>query len=244
VTLEGIGSGGDASGTVINGFTFSSINYTPNASNNIQILKCNFATLNVSGSNWLVQNNLILDINCYNNFNLIFNNNIILGYLGGSNQANLQISNNLFIRTNLIGFGTISNASFSNNIFYGIGTSGINTSVFNNNLTFNTDQNTLPYGNNTGGGNIDNQDPQFTSIQTLNYQFTMADNYKLLPTSPGHNAGTDGTDIGPFGGSSPFPSSPIGGEPKIPQVKNMNLSNTTYPLNGNINLNVKGKKQD
>jgi hypothetical protein len=102
----------------------------------------------------------------------------------------------------------------------------------------------LPYGTNTGSGNIANQDPQFTTIQTLNYTFSAFDDYRLLSTSPGHNAGTDGTDIGPFGGFNPFPSSPIGGEPKIPQVKNMNINNTSLPLNGNLNINVKGKKQD
>jgi hypothetical protein len=234
-----------SSGSIISGFNFSN-NVNGAGANNIQIRRCTFQTLNVTGSNWLIENNIVnYSINCGSSFNLVINNNIFnYSTTFNSSLPNFNLSNNLFILSGGNLLSGISNANIINNIFYGGNFGSVNTSVFSNNLTFNTNQNTLPYGDNTGSGNIDNQDPQFTTIQTLNYTFSAFDDYRLLPTSPGHNAGTDGTDIGPFGGSSPFPSSPIGGEPKIPQVKNMNLSNTTYPLNGNINLNVKGKKQD
>jgi hypothetical protein len=235
-----------ASGSVFYGLFFdSNIGSSNTQVDNIQIRRCKFGYIAVVGSNWLLENNIAGIIDCNNNFNLVINNNIINNNLSVSNQPNLMISNNLFFNSGA-GYGlvAISNATIINNIFYAAHPINVTTSIFNNNLTFNTLQDTLPYGTNTGSGNIANQDPQFTTIQTLNYTFSAFDDYRLLPTSPGHNAGADGTDIGPFGGSSPFLSSPIGGEPKIPQVKNMNLSNTTYPLNGNINLNVKGKKQD
>jgi hypothetical protein len=234
-----------SSGSIISGFNFSN-NVNGAGANNIQIRRCTFQVIYVTGTNWLIENNFVnSSIQCGNSFNLVINNNFISGQINNSSLPNFILSNNLFFTAGGgILLNSITNANIVNNIFYGAHTGGVSNSVFNNNLTFNSLQNTLPYGTNTGSGNIANQDPQFTTIQTLNYTFSAFDDYRLLSTSPGHNAGTDGTDIGPFGGSSPFPSSPIGGEPKIPQVKNMNLSNTTYPLNGNINLNVKGKKQD
>jgi hypothetical protein len=233
-----------SSGSIISGFNFS--NNVNGAVANIQIRRCTFQSLNVTGTNWLIENNFVnYFIDCGNSFNLVINNNFISGQINNSSLPNFILSNNLFFTAGGgILLNNITNANIVNNIFYGAHTGGVSNSVFNNNLTFNSLQNTLPYGTNTGNGNLSNQDPQFTTIQTLGYNFSAFDDYRLLPASPGHNAGTDGTDIGPFGGSSPFLSSPIGGEPKIPQVKNMNLSNTTYPLNGNINLNVKGKKQD
>ena len=41
--------------------------------------------------------------------------------------------------------------------------------------------------------------------------FSWEKDYSLPPTSPGHNGGTDGTDIGIFGGDTPWnviPSNP------------------------------------
>jgi hypothetical protein len=231
-------------------FDFTAV-YSSTCVNNIAVKKCKIqgynstTALHVGGSNWHIENNVIDRIDIVNQPSVIIKNNLITGYIINSNQPFVVITNNLFIDNPANGcFGFINNAEISNNIFYGASPVGASTSVFNNNLTFNTVQNSLPYGTNTGTGNITNLDPQFTSIQTVNYLFNVADNYILLPTSPGNNAGTDGTDIGPFGGFNPFPSSPIGGEPKIPQVKNMNINNTSLPLNGNLNINVKGKKQD
>jgi hypothetical protein len=231
--------------------------YSSTCVNNICIRRCKIeggnanVSLTVGGSDWLIENNIIHGIDVNNQSSSLIKNNLITYYVCNSNQPTVTISNNLFINAANIGFydiyntnTSITNAVISNNIFYGAAPVNCINSIFNKNLTFNTAQNTLPYGTNIGAGNIENQDPQFSTIQSLDYIFDFLDDYRLLPTSPGHNAGTDGTDIGPFGGFNPFPSSPIGGEPKIPQVKNMNINNTSLPLNGNLNINVKGKKQD
>jgi hypothetical protein len=198
----------------------------------------------VSGDNWLIEKNLIQYFYINYHVNVIVRNNLVITNtdIRFSNQPSVMFHNNLFIASSSSVFNTVTNAVINNNIFYGISPAGCNNCVFNNNLTFNTSQNILPYGTNTGSGNIENQDPQFINVPT--YTINLLYNYRLLATSPCHNAGTDGTDIGPYGGATPFPSSPIGGEPKIPQVKNMNINNTSLPLNGNLNINVKGKKQD
>jgi len=209
--------------------------YTNTCLNNVTIRRNQFASfIAVGGANWVLENNIIIssNIHVWNNINAVIRNNIIqFGSILYSHQPNILVSNNLFINA-YSAFDNFDNGNITNNIFYGATPVNVGSGVFNNNLTFNTNQNTLPYGSNVGSGNINNQDPQFTSIQTLNYQFNPLDNYKLLATSPGHNAGTDGTDIGPYGGASPFPSSPISGEPQVPQVKNMNINNSNLPLNG------------
>jgi hypothetical protein len=55
--------------------------------------------------------------------------------------------------------------------------------------------------------------------------------------SPGHNAGTDGTDIGLYGGNNAF--SETGEHPDMPVVRVMNIDNNTVPSQGNINVHVK-----
>lgn len=247
----------NASGTVISGFDILGevgVYFThPTQPTNIQIKRNDLSngSINVESNNWLVENNIVFRVNIGNNNNVIVNNNIVIYDITGSDQPNVVITNNLFIapsNPNGTCLSGISNATISNNIFYGTspgpGNGGCTNSTFNKNLTFTTSQDTIPYGSNVGSGNIINQDPKFTSLQTINFTFTPTDDYRLLTTSPGYNIGTDGTDIGPFGGGSPFPSSPIGGEPNIPQVKTMNITNTVIPVNGTINLSVKGKKQN
>ncbi len=253
--LDSINSTSGASGSLIEGLYIGS--YLQCVSSypfyNIKIKRNYFANyIYVYGNNWLIQNNYVYGINLNNNSNIQIVNNIITYYISGSSQTQptLLIANNLFIDSYSSGnaLSSLSNAIISNNIFYGISpgssTSQCNACTFNNNITFGSSNNTLPYANNTGSGNITNTNPKFTSIATINYTFTTTDNYTLQASSPGHNAGTDATDIGPFGGTYPIPSEPIGWEPNIPQVKTMTISNNVIPVNGTLNISVKAKKQN
>ncbi len=256
VYLDSINSTSGASGSLIEGLYITSYFQCSNSYPfyNIKV-KRNYISngyIYVYGNSWLIQNNYIYGLNLNNNSNIQIVNNIITYFVSGSNQTqpSLLIANNLFIDANSSGYAisSISNAIISNNIFYGISpgtsTSQCNACTFNNNITFGSSNNTLPYANNTGSGNITNQNPKFTSIATINYTYTATDNYILQTSSPGHNAGTDATDIGPFGGTYPFPSEPIGLEPNIPQVKTMTISNNVIPVGGTLNLSVKAKKQN
>lgn len=154
-------------------------------------------------------------LNVNNSENLIITNNIFIAYQGytcgdlisitNSNKNSVLINNNVFfnVNTNASCFSNISNAIIDNNIFYKVKTSGLSNCFLNNNIVYNgTDS--LPYGNNQGEGNINGLDPQFLDMKNLQY-FTLDGDYRLKDTSPGKNAGSDGKDIGLFGGLYPWP---------------------------------------
>jgi hypothetical protein len=169
-----------------------------------------------------------------------------------SNSANLFgiiITNNVFVNANA-GY-TIEgrNALVANNIFYHKNAAGAayrlmsqNTSncVINNNLYYNNPlQNTLQLdvNGNTGSGNIE-ADPKFVSFDLSTYNILRTDNLQLQPGSPAKLAGTDGKDIGAYGGNKPM-QYPLSGEPTIPQIRSMTINNPVIPSNGTIQVKVK-----
>jgi len=102
------------------------------------------------------------------------------------------------------------------------------------------------YASNTGGGNLENVDPLFVSVASSVFDFSY--DYHLEDLSPGKEAGTDGTDIGIYGGSYAFPS---GGDvpwqtsamPALPQILRMNILNTVLPENGTLQVQIEAKSQ-
>ena len=231
----------------------------------ILIERCRFYTLiatNVLGDSWTFRNNLFQWGNYYTggslsiNFrkNIIIENNIFASVNGStqiqnSNDNTVFFFNNLFTGhfDNATEFLSVSNARFENNIFYGKSPSTAASSNFANNIFFgNLVSNSL--ANLSDGLNNITLDPQFTTVPIDNskYYFSYSNNYKLLPTSPGHNAGTDGTDIGIFGGQYPMPLNNliITGEPPIPQIYYMFIQNSVIDPNTPINVNIKARKMN
>lgn len=151
-------------------------------------------------------------------------------FLDGSYNNPLPTSNFKLALVNL------RNAVIENNIFYNIDpsidansctTCGVNN-TYNNNLTYaGASLPSLPIANNIGNGNINNSDPKFTAIfSSSTVYWIISDNFRLKNSSPGKNAGTDASDIGPTGGSFPIYLSTnrwLTGEPPIPQIKSMNI---------------------
>ncbi len=260
----------NADNTKINGINCNYISGTN--SNYINISNCSiyigsnsgFAVI-ICGSNWNLFNNIFAGsfivygwgecINIQNNTNTqIFNN--IFSYQYASNRVIHNSNSNLtFIFNNLFfssSFSNISNANFINNIFYGNRyPSGCEYCVFDNNLTYNTDQNTLPYGTNTGSNNIINQNPLF--INNSNYSFDYTDNFGLQASSPCIGAGIDSSDIGLYSTymmnrpwrnltSNNLPD--YSGEPLIPQIRLLNTLPKAVGIGGNINININAVKKD
>jgi len=158
--------------------------------------------------------------------------------------STVVIKNNLFFE----GSTSFGNTIVTNNIFYGSSHSTVSSNVtYNNNITFGSvDNNLVLTGTNNGGGNFIGVNPSFVNVPAVNYNDTY--NYNLLLTSPGIAAGTDGTDIGIYGGAYAWPE---GGatsgdgymyaqEADIPQVNQMNVQNASVPLNGTLNVTVTG----
>ncbi len=228
------------------GFNFTS--YLQNGSsfafNNVSVSLCRIANLQIAPSlatGLVFKQNIINYIyNIQNCNNLIFRNNIIyytISYFTNCNSV--LISNNLFFYTSVSTALTIQDFStLTNNIFLNVHPNS-NFATYNNNLIFNSGNDLLPYGNNTGSGNINGSSPLFVNVPDLN-GVNLNYNYRLTAASPGHNAGTDGTDIGPFGGIDPLQN--LYGTPPVPQIKVFNISNSVVAPSTPLNIYLKAKK--
>lgn len=230
---------------------FSSISL---AVSGIQILRNNVTgSISFSGA----PNALVSNIEIYNNVlsyvdgftsqcaNWNIKNNIITSYISNFQVSTVTIANNLFINSSGIGLNNLSNVVISNNIFYGNTPyySNVTLCSFNNNLTYNCTNPTLPYGTNVGSGNKISTDPMFLSVPSPAVTYTY--NYRLNGSSPAKNAGTDGTDIGLTGGTYPIYQSTtdiLTGEPPVPKVTQVTMPATSVPAGGNLQFTVKAKK--
>ncbi len=219
----------------------------------------NIALVNVEDC--LIKNSMIGSItaNHLKSDKVFILNNIIINYVI-SRRGSSIISNNLFpynqlcgsLRTVLGSCGVTSQtAIIQNNIFVNGTPSMAEYSSFNNNLTFQTGQDVLPYGNNSGEDNIIATSPKFrgNNYQSLSMWeiVTNAIDYRLADDSPAKNAGTDSTDIGITGGLYPWPRNDNGtldytGKPSLPQLVNFSLKSAVVGEDGTLRFNVKGIK--
>lgn len=175
--------------------------------------------------------------------NVIITNNVVSGYTAasGSLEGNgLLIKNNMFFGGGATqnSFTNLTNSTVSNNIFLGRAPTHNSTNLFgntfSNNLSFSTNNNALPPTGtgvgNTGTGNLVNVDPLMTSV-TMGNVFLSSFNLTPAGGSPLINAGTDGTNIGPTGGSIPFDPTGV----PLPLIQQLN---TTEVVKQGDNLNV------
>lgn len=211
-----------------------------------------YVSIRTGCSNWLIKNNFIEEVIYVNNASsIVISNNIFknsyynYGSVRTSNSASVIISNNLFMQWQY--FISVHNATISNNIFICGSSSYTGTSMTNNTFTNNISYcsnssytYTLPPSGNTGTGNLQNQNPLFVT-GSINGSYDISLDYHLQSSSPGKNAGSDGTDIGPYGGTKPFV---WGGAFSIPKVTQMTISNPIINSGTNINVNVKAKKAE
>lgn len=206
----------------------------------------------------------IVDKNYYVE-NITVTNNII-NRLYNPRGSNMLVLNNIFYIDTYSNYSTPCYGSlynnwcqktqytiFQNNIFSKGSPIEAEYSSFNNNLTFNLRQNTIPYGNNNGANNIINQDPKYRGSNAQSswdgvYRVVQQNiDLRLADDSPARNAGTDSTDIGISGGLYPWPRNADGtydysGRPRLPEIENFNLINPIVGTNGRLKFNVKGKK--
>ena len=236
------------SGTTIQGFKINRLYCSkPNivniviAGNHIS----SYFNLSTNCSGWLITNNYIGgDISINNNSSIIISNNVFYSGYGiyTSNSSSVVISHNMFFSWYY--FSNVFNATISDNIFICSNSNPATTSMahnnFMNNISWRSALNpyTLPPESNTGSGNKSNQDPKFeTALSSGNFDYTK--DYHLKSTSPGKNAASDGTDIGPYGGNNPFV---WGGSFSIPKITTTNITNPVINQSTPINVNVKASK--
>lgn len=154
-------------------------------------------------------------------------------------------NNNVFISNIYFPF---VNSILNNNIFINTGNSGytINLNGSQNTYTNNlfcagsTAMAAVITGNNVCTNNITGQLISGTFINMPNWSFSYSNNYHLKSTSPGKNAGTDGTDLGIYGTQYPAKE---GAVPFNPHISYKNIGTTVSPT-GMLNVDVKVSAQD
>lgn len=232
------------------GFILSGYIHTGTASgeniDDILISRCRLNAIYLSGlsNNWSILENVISSVIGHNVSNdnpraegNYFSNNIITVsiYRFGYNNV---FSNNIFLSTNasleFIDGCLIQNNVFLNSFTYDF--DNLTDCILNNNLFTGYFS---PYGN-LGNNNILNQPQESIFINQTGHVFDYAHDYHLQTSSPGKNAGTDGTDIGIYGGAFPWKEGSI---PFNPHFQTFDISPTSDST-GMINVNIQVKAQD
>jgi hypothetical protein len=218
---------------------FANGRITPNIRDgisNITIRNCSFyssgSIINFDNGNGNNLSNIVVT-NC-----LFDSNNAITKSSSGSVEGNVVVRNCLFLNSASAPFG-INELVVENSIFYNRPPSGCNNCTFNNNFTFLTEGNNLPYGTNLGSGNITSEDPFlqiFEDYPQLGANFSFAHDYSLAAGSPCIGTGTNGSDIGINDGNAPVTNIPT--FPKIPTVTALNIPVSSVPVGGTLQINV------
>jgi hypothetical protein len=231
-----------SSGSVIKGFIMDGgINISVGVDSMV-ITDNRIGQLTLAGANHLIETNIIGPLGTSSQatsiINTIIRNNVITGQIGSFNQPTVEVTNNVFLNSGQL-FYLVSNILFKNNIVLKPDLAGASGVTFLNNITYQSTT-VIPYGTNTGSGNFNNIDPEFVNVPTATTGFDYSYDFHLQNTSPGINAGTDGTNIGVYGGLSPFK---MGGEPPIPMVKEFIIWNSIVPVGSSIDVSVTGETQ-
>lgn len=146
----------------------------------------------------------------------VISNNIFTNTVNITGKDGMVITHNLFLGSESPAFNTLVDVVVTNNLFVGAHARGndVRNTVFQNNLVFGNTSNDFPIGSgftNTGSGNLIGVDPKFTGFDVsdipLIWKFEW--DLTLLSDSPAKTAGTGGSEIGIFGGATPFDRSGV-----------------------------------
>jgi hypothetical protein len=209
---------------------------------NYIISRCNLSisssTNNVS--NLLCIENVLKNIDINGNNNIFYNN--IIQESGLRFGTSNTLKNNIFLGVYFLSYnGLINYSLFENNIFLNGSndfTGNVYSNSFKNNLfltNFNLNRNS-----NFGIGNLGNQPQSSVFINQSGNTFDYTHDYHINPDSPAKNAGTDGTDIGIYGGLFPWKE---GSVPFNPHIQSLILDSKT-DKDGNLNVKIKVQAQE
>lgn len=185
---------------------------------NINVLQCYFSQNSTGGNintyaggaidNLLFSNNIFLGYTAMpTNYNGGFFNNVVIG-VQGTNMNNFFVTNNYFTH----------NTNYGGNDFNGAG------NTLSNNISRDA---SLP----TTNGNQINV--PVSAVFNLSPGATAFDAWYLLKTgtNPARGTGQGGTDVGAFGGNAPYK---LGGLPNIPAIYQQTQTITGNSLNGTL----------
>lgn len=229
--------------------------------NLINSLNLNGFWTNSAAGGSIITNNVIAYLNFVNSSTVLIKNNVIFK---GQNSPikNATFANNIFLgdytasNPTLFGSLDVANNTFNNNIVF---IEKLFSSTYesyytpSDNLINDFFRTSTYQGSNGGGNNQMATDPLFESYDysiswSSNWDNQFSD-FRLQTGSPGKNAGTDGTDIGIYGGTTPWPD---GGEPgsgfqmapmpPVPSVTYMNIINAVISEGEELQVEIKATK--
>ena len=208
------------------------------------------STNNKTSTNILITNSVLYGVSISSSLGSLGNNNVVRNCIININSASISASlvvNNIFYKQSIgdllndIGWGISSwNSTFSNNLYFAKALPNFNQNGYNTN---------------TASGNVASADSififphgiaQLPGYGTSGPEFP---DFHLKPGSPALTMGTDGTQIGIYGGTTPWID---GGEgifrygtmpSQVPYVTDMDILNTAIPENGTLNVKIKARTQ-
>lgn len=250
-----------ASGSRLIGLRLSGINLTGSTPIDDFVVRNCMITGNIgiqnSTTNCVFEGNFItagVTLFFYQGMELIFRNNLFSGLYGYAQIAQINapviFDHNTFISNTLSGspFNEVDQATITNNIFYNynLSTTGSYSNAFNGCVVMNNASfmciGDLPGANNTGSNNLNGVDPLFVNYPAIPTDYSWLYDIHLQPGSSLLGAGSDGTQIGVYGGTYPFHQSgePIG----MPSMNTLTIDNVAVPLNGTLNVNFSAEQAE
>lgn len=212
VSIHPGAGGGSISGIYIEGSIYFGINNTNNNIRGYRISDCRifsieFASYNTSTGIVIRRNVIVRNILGGDVQKCVVTNNLI-GNIVKDFGNNCLFQNNIFFYSGVNGktLQGMVNCLFENNIFlYNYRNAppfSTNVSNFRNNIFLTSFS--FPSDNNIGTGNIFDQAQSSIFVNQSGHGFNFTHNYHLQASSSGANGGTDGTDIGIYGGPHAF----------------------------------------
>jgi len=181
--------------------------------------------------------------------NFTFFNNILSASFSFSfdtilSCTNSIFKNNIFLFNSFCSWGCALSVTgnfslFENNVFFNTNNLG---GVYNSTLRNNIFVEGISFDNTTkvGSNNLIGQSQAGIFVNQSGNTFDYSHDYHLQPNSPGKNAGTDGTDIGIYGGIYPWKEGSI---PSNPHFQSIQIAPKT-DTNDNLNVKIKVAAQD
>ncbi len=225
------------------------------------VSRCNLNTISLSfngsdttTSSFLFRENIIRGHVYGGHSNASFRNNILEGQLNYFYGATFLHNDFLWGSNRTLNF-YVKNSTFSNNIFKNpcVAYYGWNTiyctnnnyyyNLFNGPIGFYYDYLGYCVANLNGFGNLSGNHENVPNEQIYTSQsgntYDIHHNYHLIAGSPGINGGSDGTDVGIYGGE-PFKDGML---PVNPHIQFKYVSGSTSP-NGTLNIHFKVAAQE
>ena len=246
ITLGTGASNGSLTGLYLSG----NITCTPISAvlNYYLVSRCRFVNIILGPAciNFNFMENIFFSISCSSATYCSFFNNVISGTVNVGDANGLVLKNNIFLYNYYSSSGSYNlNGKyliFENNIILDTSTDHMFTvlsnSIFKNNLFVSSP--TFPRSTNNGSNNIVNQAQSSIFVNQTGNSFNYAHDYHLKAGSPGKNAGTDGTDIGIYGGFYPWKE---GSLPAFPHYQMIEVAPKT-DASGNLNVKIKVAAQE